>query len=181
MPGSAITPTPSESHGRLKRMSFIGYPFIDYDVIPKFNDLGFEFKANVEFMNISDVLLKAVVEKWVYPKFLTLRLPGARKEKGGPQTAGPTAENLTGQQLGVPAPGSPANETIKDTKLNRSATKDTKTSQSVITSASVLDSTAKTELIGSPEKTSEWQSTIVKSQVVPTSPLPKGKQSSPNC
>lgn len=162
-----------ESHGKLIRFSFIGYPFIDYDVIPKFNDLGFEFKANVEFMNISDVLLKAVVEKWVYPKFLTLRLPGARKEKGGPQTVGPTAENLSMQQSKMSETRSPVSESIKDAKLNKSTAKDLKVSQSAVTSVSVLESAVKTEATNTTEKTSESQPTMIKSQVIPTSPVTK--------
>lgn len=38
----------------------------------------------MDYFNISDLLLKAAVQKFVYPKFCSLRLPSARPEKPVP-------------------------------------------------------------------------------------------------
>lgn len=46
-----------------------------YDIIPKLKDMDFQFKLNVDLLNISEKLIKKIFEKMIYPKFTSTKIP----------------------------------------------------------------------------------------------------------
>lgn len=50
-----------------------------YDIIPNLKDMDFQFKLNIDLLNISEKLVEKMFEKMIYPNFVSTKIPDTDK------------------------------------------------------------------------------------------------------
>ena len=62
-------------------VSFLGSPYINYELIPNFKDINISFKANTDIFNISEKILENALEKTIFPEFVSIGIPLTKKNR----------------------------------------------------------------------------------------------------